>query len=281
MTTIESFGFGDTGYSYEDAEVVVIGAPFDGTSSYRPGARFAPNAIRAALFGIESYSPYQDKDMCNVRLYDCGDLGLPYGNAERSLEIIEERVDTFISDGKLPFMIGGEHLVTLGAVRALRRKYDGLRIVHIDAHTDLMDDYMGEKLSHATVMRRVCELVGDGKIYQYGIRSGKRHEFEYARERTHMQRFDLRGLECISGIVQSLPVYLTVDLDVLDPSVFPGTGAPEAGGVSFKELLDALIGLSGMNIVGCDMVELSPGCDPSGVSTITACKLLREMVLVL
>jgi len=281
MTTISSFGFGSSGCSYEDARIAIFGAPFDATASYRPGARFAPRAIRSELFGLEPYSPYQDKDIEDAKVHDYGDLGLPYGNADEALRLIEAHVDTLVEDKKLPLMIGGEHLVSLGAVRALVKKYDCLRIVQLDAHMDLLDDYLGEKLSHTTVMRRVWELVGDGKIFQFGIRSGKRQEFEFAKMHTQAQKFNLDGLDEVAQSLRSMPIYLTIDLDVLDPSIFPGTGTPEAGGVAFQELLDAILCLAGANIVGCDIVELAPVYDTSGVSTSVACKVLRELVLVL
>jgi len=281
MTSISSFGFGSSAYGYEDARIAMFGAPFDATASYRPGARFAPRAIRSELFGLEPYSPYQDKDIEDAKVHDCGDLELPYGNADEALRLIEARVGSLAEDKKLPLMIGGEHLVSLGAIRALAKKHDCLRIVQLDAHTDLLDDYIGEKLSHTTVMRRAWEIVGDGRIFQFGIRSGKRQEFEFAKEHTHVQKFNMDGLDKAVEALRPFPVYLTIDLDVLDPSIFPGTGAPEAGGVSFQELLDAVLCLAGTNVVGCDMVELAPVYDASGVSASVACKVLRELVLAL
>jgi agmatinase len=268
---------------YKNAKIALFGAPFDGTTSYRPGTRFAPAAIRGEFYGLELYSPYQDKNIQNVAVFDCGDLTLPFGNTSKVLEIIEEFTDSLNADGKIPFMLGGEHLVTLATVRSLYKKYNSLCIVQIDAHADLMDEYIGEKLSHATVMRRVWELLGDNRIYQIGIRSGKRYEFEFAQAHNYIQRFefDFSQLGKIADELKDIPVYLSVDLDVLDPSIFPGTGTPEAGGVSFNELLKAIIMLSPLNIVGCDLTELSPGYDPSGISTSVACKVLREMLLIL
>jgi len=267
--------------SYEKSRIVLFGVPFDGTASYRPGARFAPQAIRSEFFGLEPYSPYQDKEMQDAAVFDAGDLDLPFGNAARVLDQIETFVDSLLTDEKLPFMVGGEHLVSLGAVRALMKKHHDLCVIQIDAHADLMDEYSGEKLSHATVMRRIWELLGDNRIYQLGIRSGKRHEFEFAKIHTQMQRFTLKGIDKVVGFLRSVPVYVSVDLDVLDTSVFPGTGTPEAGGVSFQDLLDALLKLTPLNIVGCDINELAPVYDQSGVSTAVACKVLREMVLLL
>ena len=237
--------------------------------------------MRSESFGIETYSPYQDKDLTDSNIFDGGDLELPFGNTERVLSEIEEFTAEIVKDGKIPLMIGGEHLVTLGAVRAVAKKYPDLHIIHFDAHTDLREDYLGEPLSHATVIRRLWDIVGDGKIFQFGIRSGEKYEFEFAAEHTFINKFNLNGLPEVVKALQGKPVYFTLDLDVLDPSIFPGTGTPEAGGVSFNELLQAVISMTGLNIVGCDVDELSPVYDQSGVSTAVACKILREILLIL
>ena len=268
---------------YEDAKIVLYGAPFDSTTSFRPGTRFGSAAIRNESFGLETYSPYQDKELTEYCVFDSGDLELPMGSAKKSLEMIEERCRVILKDGKVPFMIGGEHLVTLGSMRAAVEKYPNLHIIHFDAHADLRDEYLDVKESHACVMRRCWELVGDGKIYQFGIRSGDREEFLWAKEgHVTMHPFDLNGLEDAIEALKGKPVYFTVDLDVLDPSVFPGTGTPEAGGGSFKELLDAIIKVcEGCNVIGCDVNELSPHYDQSGVSTAVAGKIVREFLIAL
>ncbi|MGN1386991.1 MAG: agmatinase [Bacillus sp. (in: firmicutes)] len=268
---------------YEEADIVLFGAPFDGTTSNRPGTRFAPRAIRTESFGLETYSPYQDKDLTDLSVFDSGDLDLCFGNAERVLNDIEERTATILEDGKLPFMIGGEHLVTLGPVRATAKKYHDLHIIHFDAHTDLRDDYMGEKLSHATVLRRCHDILGDGRIYQFGIRSGDRSEFRWADEgHVKTNKFNFNGLEEAIKEIGDKPVYLTIDLDVLDPSEFPGTGTPEAGGVSYTQLLNAIFTVcKDVNVVACDINELSPTYDQSGISTAMACKVVRELLLAL
>ena len=267
---------------YDDAKIVLFGAGFDGTTSFRPGTRFAPAAIRNESFGIETYSPYQDKDMLDYSYFDSGDIELPFGSTSRAVADIATRADTILDDGKIPFMIGGEHLVTLGSVMAVRDRYSDLYIVHFDAHADLRDDYLGQQLSHACVLRRCWDQVGDGHIFQFGIRSGDRDEFRFADEHTEMHKFSFDGLEETVEKLRGKNVYLTVDLDVLDPSVFPGTGTPEAGGVTFDELRRAVtLVCSQLNIVGCDVNELSPVYDQSGVSTAVACKLIREMLLAL
>ena len=243
--------------SYRTASIVLYGAPFDSTTSYRPGARFGPAAMRHESYGLETYSPYQDKDLTDGSVFDSGDLELCFGSSE--------------------------NLVTLGAVRAAVRKYPDLHIVHFDAHADLRDDYLGAQLSHACVLRRCHDLVGDGRIHQFCIRSGDREEFQFAARHTDMHKFDFTGLaELTDWLCQAdVPVYLTIDLDCLDPSAFPGTGTPEAGGVSFLQLLGAIRTVTKANIIGADVNELAPMLDQSGVSTATACKVLRELLLAL
>lgn len=265
---------------FDEARAVIFGAPFDGTTSFRPGTRFGPGAIRAESDGIETYSPYQNKDLEDIAVFDSGDLLLPFGNTEAVLEEICARTAEILEAGKMPVMLGGEHLVTLGAVRAMVQKYPELHIVHFDAHTDLRDDYLGERLSHATVIRRCHDLVGDGRIHQFGIRSGERAEWDFAFAHTDFHPFNVKDvLDVVLALGSDVPVYVTLDLDVLDPSLFCGTGTPEAGGVFFQDLEEALLALEALNVVGFDMNELSPHYDASGVSTAVACKVLREMLL--
>lgn len=269
--------------SYEDARIVLYGAPFDSTTSFRPGARFGPSAMRHESFGLETYSPYQNADLTDYAIFDSGDLELCFGNPETALRDIEERASQILEDGKLPLLLGGEHLVTLGAVRAIAKKYPQLHIIHFDAHADLRDDYLGCKLSHACVLRRCHDLLGDGRIHQFCIRSGDREEFRFAENHTILHPFDFEGLEQTAAELREkgVPVYFTIDLDCLDPSAFPGTGTPEAGGVGFVQLLKAIRTVCTANVVGADVNELAPMLDASGVSTATACKVLRELLLAL
>lgn len=264
---------------YIDSDIVIFGAPFDSTTSYRPGTRFASRTMRAESYGLETYSPYQDLDLEDFNIFDAGDLELCFGDTELALKDITEMTRTILSDGKLPFMIGGEHLVTLGAVRAMAEKYPDLHIVHFDAHADLREEYLGARLSHASVIHRCWDIIGDGKIYQFGIRSGDRAEFEWGKNHVITQKFDFSGLEDVIKKLKDKPVYFTLDLDVLDPSVFPGTGTPEAGGVSFIQLLDAILKVGELDIVGTDINELSPMLDQSGASTAVALKIMREWLL--
>ena len=266
--------------NFEDASAVIFGAPFDGTTSFRPGTRFGPSAIRGESDGIETYSPYQNRDLEDISVFDSGDLYLPFGNPKAVLDMIEARTQEILVADKMPVMLGGEHLVTLGAVRAMVKKYPNLHIIHFDAHADLREAYLGEQLSHASVLRRCWDLVGDGHIHQFGIRSGERAEFDFAFAHTDFHPFNVKDvLDVVLGLGSEVPVYVTVDLDVLDPSLFSGTGTPEAGGIFFPDLEEALLALEALNVVGFDINELSPPYDTSGVSTAVACKVLREMLL--
>ena len=267
--------------AFDAADVVLFGAPYDSTTSFRPGTRFGPSAVRTDSFGIETYSPYQDRDLeTDVRVHDAGDLELPFGAPDRALDMIEAKAAEILDAGKVPFLFGGEHLVTLGSVRAVAKRHPDLRIIHFDAHADLREDYLGVRLSHACVMRRCHDILGDGRIWQFGIRSGTRDEFAFMKAgHVVTEPFSVKTLANLS-FPEGTPVYLTVDLDVLDPSEFPGTGTQEAGGLRFAELLSALCEiLSRFRVVALDNVELSPALDPSGRSTALACKLLREELL--
>ena len=269
--------------SYEKANIVLFGAPFDSTTSFRPGARFGSSAIRHESFGLETYSPYQDLDLMDYSIFDSGDLELCFGSSQAALQDIQNHAQAILDDDKLPLLLGGEHLVTLGSVRAVTKKYPDLHIIHFDAHADLREDYLGAKLSHACVLRRCHEIVGDGHIHQFCIRSGDREEFQFAKTHTDMHPFNFDGLkELVEQLkVSKVPVYFTIDLDCLDPSVFPGTGTPEAGGITFLQLLEAIILVCQTHVVAADVNELAPMLDATGVSTATACKVVRELLLAL
>lgn len=265
---------------YDEAEFVLWGAPFDSTTSFRPGTRFASSAIRTESFGIETYSPYLDKDLEeDARVFDAGDLELVFGDSERVLEQVKQMTQIIVSDDKIPVMIGGEHSLTSAPVSVLARHYPDLQLLHFDAHTDLREDYLGNPWSHASVIKRCHDILGDGRIHSFGIRSGEKAEFYWAKEHLDMHKFNFDGLEDLVDQLDGKPVYFTLDLDVLDPSIFPGTGTPEAGGVSFDELRIAITKLAGLNIVGLDVMELAPHYDHSGVSTAVACKIIREILL--
>jgi len=268
--------------TFSEADVVLFGAPYDSTTSFRPGTRFGPSAMRSESFGIETYSMLADRDLADARVHDSGDLELPFGAPDRALGMIEERAAEILDAGKIPFLLGGEHLVTLGSVRAVAKRYPDLVVVHFDAHADLRDDYLGVRLSHACVLRRCHDILGDGRIFQFGIRSGTRDERQFMRDgHVTAELFSDTTLpQVVDGIGPDVPVYLTVDMDVLDPAEFPGTGTQEAGGLSYTRLVDDVrLVCSKLNVVALDNVELSPALDPSGRSTALACKFLREELL--
>ncbi len=269
--------------SYREADTVLFGAPYDSTTSFRPGTRFGPSAMRMESFGIETYSPMQDKDLVDdTKVFDSGDLELPFGAPEPALKMIEERSAQILEDGKRPFLLGGEHLVTLGAFRAVQKKYPNVVIIHFDAHADLREDYLGNPLSHACILRRCHDLVGDGRIFQFGIRSGTREEFAFMKSgHVTTEPFTSATLaKVVKSIPKKTPLYLTIDMDVLDPSEFPGTGTQEAGGFRYPQLVeDVRLICSRLNVVALDNVELNPGLDSTGRSTALACKFLRECLL--
>lgn len=267
---------------YGASKAVIYGMPMDYTVSFRPGSRFGPPRIREVSIGLEEYSPYLDRSLEDIVYFDAGDLLLPFGNAARSLDIIGEFVRGVLADGKMPVGLGGEHLVSWPVFQAVYEKYPDLAIVHFDAHADLREQYEGEPLSHSTPLRKAAGLIGGKNIYQFGIRSGSREEWQYARENINFHPYEV--LEPLKKVLPELagrPVYLTIDIDVLDPSCAPGTGTAEAGGITSKELLDAVhaIAKAGINVVGCDLVEVAPAYDPTEQTPIVASKVIREMLL--
>ncbi|MGI2296412.1 agmatinase [Paenibacillus sp. GXUN7292] len=268
--------------NYEASKAVIYGMPMDFTVSFRPGSRFGPPRIREVSIGLEEYSPYLDRSLEDIEYFDAGDLLLPFGNPARSLDIIGEFVKGVLEDGKMPVGLGGEHLVSWPIFREVYAKYPDLAIIHFDAHADLRESYEGEPLSHSTPLRKAAELMGGKNIYQFGIRSGSREEWQYARENINFHPFEV--LEPLKKVLPELagrPVYLTIDIDVLDPSAAPGTGTAEAGGITSKELIEAVhaIARSEANVVGCDLVEVAPAYDPTEQTQIVASKVIREMLL--
>ena len=265
--------------SFEEAEILIIGIPMDYTVSYRPGSRNGPQRIREVSYGLEEYSFFSDEDLRDVNYYDCGDIVLPFGNVSASLEAIEKTVSDALTNRKKILSLGGEHLVTWPIVKAYSEKYKDLAVIQFDAHADLRTDYMGEKYSHASVMRLICEKISGENVYQFGIRSGERYEREYAKENTNMFCFDI--LDKLPETINKLgdrSVYLTIDIDVLDPAFAPGTGTPEPGGATSNEIFEALKMMSSLNLVGADVVEVSPLNDVSDITSIVASKLVRELL---
>ncbi len=267
--------------TYESSKMVICGIPFDGTVCYRPGTRFGPKHIRNEFYALETYSPLLDLDLVDYDIFDIGDIDLPIGDTPLIMDVIYKASKKIVEDNKIPFFIGGEHLVSFPCIKSVYEKYKDLHIIHLDAHTDTRDIYFDNKLSHANVIRRCWDFLGDKRIYQFGIRSGSKEEFYWSLKDGHtfLKKFDLVGLSSLPEKLKGKSVYVTVDLDVLDPSIFPGTGTPEAGGITYKELEDLFLIMSRLNVVGADIVELSPHYDESGVSTAVAAKVLREMML--
>ncbi|MBM7571243.1 agmatinase [Aquibacillus albus] len=269
--------------SQEEAKVVIYGMPMDWTVSFRPGSRFGPNRIREASLGLEEYSPYMDKHLEEVSYFDAGDIPLPFGNPQRSLDMIQDYVQGLLNQGKFPLGLGGEHLVSWPIFQAMYEKYNDMAIIHIDAHADLREEYEGEPLSHSTPIRKACGLIGPENVYSFGIRSGMREEFQYAKDSgMHMSKYEVvRPLREVLPKLAGRNVYVTIDIDVLDPAFAPGTGTAEAGGITSKELLEAiqLIAQSDINVIGADLVEVAPIYDPTEQTVIAASKFIREMLL--
>lgn len=265
---------------FADASAVIYGMPMDWTVSFRSGSRLGPARIREVSLGLEEYSPYLDRDLSEIAYFDAGDIPLPFGNPQLSVERIYEYVKGLYQSGKFPLGLGGEHLASWAPMRAAWEKYEDLRVIHIDAHTDLRDDYEGEAYSHATVIKKVCDAIGPDRVYQFGIRSGTRDEFRWAKENTHFYPFEL--LEPLKSVIPELrgkPVYVTWDIDAFDPAYAPGTGTAEHGGLTPKEAFAAMVAMSELNVVGFDLVEVAPGIDSTEQTQILAAKLVREALL--
>lgn len=262
--------------NYTSSDIVMLGMPFDGTVSYRSGSRFAPEQIRLASWGLEEYSPRFDKHLEDVNFHDAGDLEFPLGNTYKSLDLIEENVEQIYKDGKRVFGIGGEHLVTLPEIKAVAKFHKDLAIVHFDAHTDLREEYLGEEMSHSAVIRHASKIVGPENLKQIGIRSGMKEEWKFMKKHNTLIH-EYSELDELKG----KKIFVTVDLDCLDPSVMPGTGTPESGGMQFNELMGWFEYLKNFDIVGADVVELAPDYDVSGVSTAVATKVIRELLMVM
>ena len=269
--------------NYEESQAVIYGMPMDWTVSYRPGSRFGPSRIREVSIGLEEYSPYLDRELEEVKYFDAGDIPLPFGNPQKSIDMIEEYIDGLMAAGKFPLGMGGEHLVSWPVMKAVAKKYPNLAIIHMDAHTDLRDHYEGEPLSHSTPIKKIADHIGPTNVYSFGIRSGMKEEFQWAKEvGMHISKFEV--LEPLKEILPTLagrPVYVTIDIDVLDPAHAPGTGTVDAGGITSRELLASIhaIANSEVNVVGCDLVEVAPIYDASEQTANTASKLIREMLL--
>jgi len=273
-------GFMGASHDYQQAEAVLAGVPMDYTASHRPGSRAAPQEIRTVSYVLEEYSPYLGKSLQGLVFHDAGDLVLPFGNVAGSLKRIEEAAGRFFADDKLPLFIGGDHLITYPVVKACLAKYPDLVVLHFDAHADLRPSYEGEEESHATVMRKVVDLLGPGRVYQFGVRSGTEEEFAFAAGNTILSFDEIwPGLNKATEELQGRPVYISLDIDVVDPAFAPGTGTPEPGGCNSREILLAVRTVGALNVVGMDLVEILPAADQNGNTAVLGAKIIREALL--
>ncbi|RJO71375.1 MAG: agmatinase [Myxococcales bacterium] len=263
----------------ERGAFALFGAPYDGTASFRSGSREGPEAIRRASEVLEDYCPVADRSLAETAFADLGDLELPLGDSAKVLECIAAQAHELFAAGVRPFLLGGEHLVSLPAILLAAERYRDLCLVQLDAHADLREDYLGVPYSHATVMRRAVERITPEKLFQFGVRSGTREEWAFMRQHGTARPATLEAAKAAAKAIGDRPVYLTLDLDVLDPSVLPGTGTPEPGGISFAELDAILRVFAPCNVVAADAVELAPGLDPSGASAVVAAKAVRTMLV--
>ncbi len=258
---------------------VLLGVPMDWTSSRVPGSRFGPRAIREQSYYLEVYSPSLDGSLAEVPFFDLGDLFLPSGDVRGALELVEKVVSRQLERGRRVALLGGEHLVSYGAISAYARAFGGLSVVHFDAHCDLRSSFGGRRESHASVMRMCLEDLPEVRVFQIGVRSGPREEWDYARSHPRVLQVELDGVDGLVESLVGLPVYVSVDVDVLDPAFAPGTGTPEAGGLSSRELLGLLYKLSGLEVVGFDLVEVCPMADVNHVTSAVAAKIVRECLI--
>ncbi len=265
--------------SFEEAKVVILGCPYDGSATFRPGARFGPSSIRKASWGVETYSPYFHKDLESFSIHDMGDLELPLGEKRLSFDLIQKALRKVLSTKKFPVLLGGDHLITLPALEEMIKVYPDLHLLQLDAHADLREEYLGERLSHSTVMRRILEHLKRGRLFQIGIRSGTEEELKLARKMKSLVPLELVSLRSLVRRLKEKPVYLSLDLDLFDPSLLPGVGTPEPGGITFQQFIPMIKEISKLSLIGFDIVELTPDYDPTQVSSITTSVILREMIL--
>jgi agmatinase len=257
--------------------VGLFGVPYDGTTSFRPGTRFGPAAIREVSSGLESYCPQLDLDLEDLAFTDLGALDIPFGAPEPVVMAVQRATEAVLALGLKPLMLGGEHSISSGAVAAVAAQHPDLVLVQLDAHADLRHEWLGAKHSHACAMRRCLEVLPSQQLLQIAIRSGTREEFSELRATGR--------LVAIEQLVQTLqplrgkPIYLTVDLDWFDPAVLPGTGTPEPGGFMWNHFAELITELSQHNLVAADVVELAPMLDPSGASSVLAAKVVRSLLL--
>jgi agmatinase len=257
----------------------IFGAPLDLTESFRSGAHGGPAAVRHMSDSLESYSPVLDRDLEDLKLLDLGDVDLAGKGVDEALELIRLASERAARTADLSIMLGGEHLASLAGFRGVRRTYPEAIILQVDAHLDMRADYEGNPFTHATWLYHVGQECGFQTIHQVGLRSGERAEWRLARERAAWSSTELVLPKAVRERMARRPVYVSIDIDVLDPAHAPGTGCPEPGGVTFRELAAFLHSLEGLNVVAIDVMEVSPGLDPANITAAAAAKLVREAVL--
>ncbi len=266
----------------ENAPVTIFGIPLDETTSFRPGTRFGPSATRESSHALEDYSLRQEMSLDITQFYDAGDLVLPLGNVEEALDVIRRASTSILASGRRFMALGGEHLLTWALVESMLEKYPDMVVIQLDAHADLRQEFTGTKWSHGTVMRRVIDSLGPSRLFQLGIRSADRAELEEAQGLSDIHFYKvLEPLKAVMPKIGGRPIYISIDIDVIDPAFAPGTGVPEPGGVTSSELLDALAYLKGKNVVGADLVEVAPAYDSTGQTGLLAAAIVRECLLLL
>ena len=260
--------------------VGLFGVPYDGTTSFRPGTRFGPAAIREVSQGLETYCPQLDLDLEDLAYADLGAVDIPFGAPEPVVNAVQQATTAVLDLGLKPLMLGGEHSISSGAVAAVANQHPDLVLVQLDAHADLREEWLGARHSHACAMRRCLEVLPSGDLLQLAIRSGTRDEFHELHS-SGRRMDDVQALRDAMAPWTGRPIYLTVDLDWFDPAVLPGTGTPEPGGFLWGDFAAVVDVLSGHRLVAGDVVELAPQLDSSGVSSVLAAKVTRSLILLL
>lgn len=263
------------------AEAGIIGIPFDGTTVHRQGAYSGPEAIRKGSQFLESYSPFLDRDLKNMDFVDYGDLDVKDTTVEVMITKVTDKVRELLSKNMRVVLLGGERTCSLGAIKEFASVNPGLKVLHLDAHADLYEEHNGEKVTHSTVIRRLLEYIPSESIYRIGVRSGSRKDLVASGLKLPLG-FD-GGVHDVEAALNSLPrqsdIYLTLDLDVFDPSLVPGVGNPEPMGMTYREFVQLVRGLTFHNLIGFDVVELTPEYDPSGISAIVAASAVRDLMI--
>ncbi len=264
----------------QGCQAIIVGLPYDGTASHRRGSRFAPNAIRtASVWNLETYDPMFDGDLAAFSYCDEGDLmEAASGSIEDYLH--QERLALAKLPQNIPVVaFGGEHSITLPLVELALRRNPELALIIIDAHTDLRDSYDNTHFSHACITRRLVDLIGAERIALFGVRSGTREEFSFARKHQMLHELTPESINVMLERLGNRPLYLSIDLDAFDPMEAPGTGTPEPGGIHWCDLAGLLLKLHSRCIIGADLVELVPDLDHSNRSSILAARIVRAVLL--